>query len=659
MRKRSYIFLGIIVVCLLLLGLSLSGSLETTSYVKREGQPMLKQIIDEGSKRKQKRTLDYNPKDVSQEVFGLYLPNYDENGEEVSVIRGAYTIFLRNRIYRITNPEIEFASLGEGDENKNKPKNIIITSDFGEIDKVTKEGFLYENVVTRLENGVQILTDDLKYLNEEKSIYTNGFVTVKGEGMKITGSGFEVSMLDSKVRIKNDPEMEINSTGDILFSESEKTTPDPQSGEIPTAGNNMSENLFIRSTDELVFEYKNKLATFYDNVRISKGKSTIFCDKLSIYFASGMHDVERLIASGNVLASDGEKTAKGESLSWNTLDQVAVLDDDPFAEFFNNNLTISAAKIKFFKEQSKMEVPVSGQLVTTAKKQRKKSQGQKEKNDLPTFSSQELDMQDITITWKGQMLFNQESNQAVFEKDVVVNKEETKLYCDKLVITHDEEGALKNLVATHNVYLIEKQEDSQREAKGDKVIWTAQGNYTELYGDPMASVKDGEKDLSAPKISFSQNDQKMLAEGKGELIVKAHMKKEKDSEFVYINWEDKMIYDGIIKTANFFGFVKVTKGNEKLDCDKLDVLFYDKNKIKKLIATENVYIASPDLENSSGVGSLLVWDFSQNVAVLTGNPLAELRRSGARTFSKKVFFDINTKRVHWEGKPHWLVYEGR
>ncbi|GJQ58757.1 MAG: hypothetical protein SCALA701_15580 [Candidatus Scalindua sp.] len=618
---------------------------------------MVKQIIDESAKREQKSSLDYDTKDVSQEVFGLYLPNYDESGREVSVIRGAYTIFLQNRIYRITNPEIEFASLGEGDEDKNSPKNIIITSDFGEINKVTKEGFLYENVVTRLENGVQIFTDDLKYLNDEKTIYTNGFVTVKGEGMKITGSGFEVRMLDSKVRIKHDPEMEINSTGDILFSKSKNKTPRPESSKDTTVGSNISENLFIRSTDELVFEYKDQLATFYDNVRISKGKSTIFCDKLSIFFASGMHDVERLIASGNVLASDGEKTAKGESLSWFSAEQVAILEDDPFAEFFNNSLTISGARIKFFKEQGKMEVPVPGQLVTIAKKKKKQRSEQEESDASPTFSSQELDMQNITITWKGQMLFNQETNQAVFEKEVVVNKEDTQLYCDKLVITHNEEGALKNLVATHNVHLIEKQEDSQREAKGDKVIWTAQENYTELYGSPMASVMDGEKDLSAPKISFSQNDQKMLAEGKGELIVKAHMNKEEDSEFVYINWEDKMIYDGKIKTANFFGFVKVTKGKEKLDCDKLDVLFYDKNQIKKLIATDNVYIASPDLENSSGVGSLLVWDFAQNVAVLTGNPLAELRRSGARTFSKKVFFDINTKRVHWEGKPHWLVYE--
>ncbi len=657
---------------------------------------MLKQIMDDGSRSKQKSAMDYNPKDVTQEVFGLYLPNYDEDGQEVSVVRGAYTILLRDRMYRITNPEIEFANFGNEDEHKNKPKNIIITSELGEIDKVTKEGFLYGNVITRLENGVQIFTDDLKYLDENKIVFTNGFVTVKAKGAKITGSGFEVSMHDSKVRIKNDPEMEIYSTGDILFSEPEDTsTDDGQNSKtaVTATGGNISENLFIRSTDELVFEYRNKLATFYDNVRISKGKSTTFCDKLLILFSSEVQDVDRIIASGNVLASDGEKTAKGESLSWSTVDKVAVLEDDPFAEFFNNNFTISAATIKFFKEQSKMVVPVSGQLTTTAKKQEQKGRDQNGKSGRPVILSPELDIQDVTITWKGKMSFDQVANQAVFEKEVVVNKEDTKLYCDKLVIINDDEGTLKNLVATNNVHLIEKREDSRREAKGDKIIWTAQGNYTELYGSPVASVKDGEKYLTAPKITFSETAQEMFAEGKGEMIVGSQegktevvvdsesgkgvvvvdsqrgntevaadsqeVKEEEDSGVIHINWEDNMAYDGIIKTANFYGLVKVTKENEKLDCDKLEVLFKDKNKIKKLIASDNVYIESPDMESSSGVGTLLIWDFSKNVAVLTGDPLAELRRSGARTFSRKIYFDINTKRVHWEGKPHWLVYEGR
>jgi lipopolysaccharide export system protein LptA len=57
------------------------------------------------------------------------------------------------------------------------------------------------------------------------------------------------------------------------------------------------------------------------------------------------------------------------------------------------------------------------------------------------------------------------------------------------------------------------------------------------------------------------------------------------------------------------------------------------------------------------LGTLLEWDLIKDKAVLTGNPLAELRRSGNRTFSKKIYYDLITNRVHWKGRPHWKVYD--
>lgn len=620
---------------------------------------MLKQIIDESSKRKQRLTQKLDIKDITQEIYGLYLPNYDKDGREVSVIRGAYTVFLKNRIYKITKPEIEF--LSTGNENNNQPGNIVITSDFGEIYIDTNKGFLYGNVITRLEEDFKIYTDDLKYLPDEKIIYTDGFVTIKSEGMEITGSGFEISLTDSKAWVKDDPEMEVKSNHDdfFLFPVKEATASNSKSQTV-IANGNIDENIFIRSSGELVFENEKRLITFHDNVRVSKGKSTIFADKLTISFGSSMENVKNIIASGNVLASDGTKTAKGESLSWDSEKQVAILDDDPVAEFFDDKVSISAARIKFFKDQGKMDVPVGGQLITTVSVGSKKSDGQDENKEtmsiLPS-SGKNQSYESITITWSGRMSFQQDVNQAIFEEDVVVNKKGSKLYCGKLIVTFDDENeGMQKLEATRDVLFIEKRGDSLREARGEKMVWFSKGNYIELYGSPLASVKDGEKQISAPKISFSEDENKMLAEGKGNLLVKTYTKKEEDSEFIDINWDKKMVYNGKNKTAIFYEMVNTVKGEEKLDCDRLDVLFFDKDKIKKITALGNVYIESPGLENTEGVGTLLVWDFSENLAVLTGDPLAELRRSGARTFSEKIYFDMNSKRVHWEGKPHWQIY---
>ncbi len=653
MRKRRFVYMGVISVCFLLLVLSLSGLLEYTSYIKKEEQPMLKEIMDEGSKRKQRLALGSDAEDITQEIYGLYLPNYDKDGKEVSVIRGAYTVFLKNKIYKITKPEIEF--LDVSNENNNQPGNVIITSDFGEIEKTTSKGFLYRNVIIRLGEDLKIYTDDLEYLPDEKRVNTDGFVTIKSEGMEITGLGFEISLADSKAWVKNDPEMEVkgNRNDLALFPEKKTTT--------SNVNKNIDENVFIRSSGELVFDHKEKLVVFRDNVRVSKGESTIFADELSIPFDSSMENIKKAIASGNVLVSDGTKTAKGESLTWDSEKRVVILDDEPVAEFFDDKVSISAARMKFFNDQGRLDIPVGGQLTTVVdmggRKNDEQDENKKTMSILPSSDKNQAD-ESITITWGGKMSFLQNENQAIFEDDVIVNKKGSKLYCEGLIITLDSEnGAMQKLEATRDVFFVEKKDDGLlREARGDKMVWISTGNYIELYGNPMASVKDGERQISAPKISFSEDENKMLAEGKGSLLVKTHTEKEEDSEFVDISWNQKMVYNGSNKTAIFYEMVNTVKGEDKLDCDRLDVLFYNKDEIKKVTALGNVYIESPGLDNIEGLGTLLVWDFSEDRAVLTGEPLAELRKSGARTFSEKIYFDMNTQRVHWEGKPRWQIY---
>ncbi len=154
-----------------------------------------------------------------------------------------------------------------------------------------------------------------------------------------------------------------------------------------------------------------------------------------------------------------------------------------------------------------------------------------------------------------------------------------------------------------------------------------------------------------------ESEKKIPDEGEGNLLAESSIKKSKvDPNLLRINWNKEMIYNGSSQVANFYELIKLTKEKEKLDCDRLDVFFDDQDKVRKATAFGNVYINSPDSDNTEGLGTLLEWDLIKDLAVLTGNPLAELRRSGARTFSKKIFFDIRTKRVRWKGRPHWKIY---
>jgi LPS export ABC transporter protein LptC/lipopolysaccharide transport protein LptA len=652
-KRRRLIYLVIIFICFSTLALSISGLFRFTTFVKKEEKPMLKEIIDEDSKRKQRLTQVPGTKDITQEIYGLYLPSYDDNGKVVSVIRGAYTIFLDNKTYKITKPEIEFAGDSNNDGNGHQSKGVVITADFGEMDKTNNKGFLYGNVITRFGEDLEIYTEDFTYSPKDNTVNTDGPVTVKGGRMKVTGTGFEISLSDAKASIKNEPEMEIISNKDEVFLFSDKEG---------SANRDTAENIFIRASGNLVFENKKKLAIFYDNVRISKGKSTVFADKLSVPFDSKLENMEQIIASGNVLASDGEKNAKGETLTWDSEKEIAILEDDPVAEFFDDKVSITAPKIMFYKVHGKMEVPVAGQLTTVvnlkSKKQVEKDTNSKTKIIFAPSDKKTIN-DTITINWKGRMSFVQNTNQAIFEDDVIATKEGTKLYCERLEIRFDNENdSLAEMVAIKEVHMIEKRDGSLREARGDKLIWAATKEYTELYGNnPLATVINGDMQISAPKITFSETEDKMFAEGKGNLLAKTSSEEDgKDAEYLNINWNKEMIYNGRNQVANFYEMIKVTKGKEKLDCDRLDVFFDDQDKIKKATAFGNVYINSPDSDNTEGLGTLLEWDLIKDLAVLTGNPLAELRRSGSRTFSKKIYFDMRSKRVHWEGRPHWKIF---
>ncbi len=102
---------------------------------------------------------------------------------------------------------------------------------------------------------------------------------------------------------------------------------------------------------------------------------------------------------------------------------------------------------------------------------------QREKRERTEYKKAIYDT--ITINWKGSMSFDQNTNLAVFEDDIIVTKEGTKLYCERLEISFDKENdSLKELKATQDVRLIEKKGASVREARGDKLTWTSTKSYS-------------------------------------------------------------------------------------------------------------------------------------------------------------------------------------
>src|SRR3989337_2775711 len=143
MTKRRYILIGIPAACVLAIIVSLVIS-QPRKYTKNHKE-------------------------------NLTAPNYDEKGKEVLVMRGKSTYLLSNNIYKIIEPEIEVM---DSANTESGTQSVLITSDSGEMDNTSNEGYLSDNVVVHLDPETQLNTDYLRYLPEKKYVYTDDPVTI-------------------------------------------------------------------------------------------------------------------------------------------------------------------------------------------------------------------------------------------------------------------------------------------------------------------------------------------------------------------------------------------------------------------------------------------------------------------------------------------------
>ncbi|GJQ22897.1 MAG: LPS export ABC transporter periplasmic protein LptC [Planctomycetia bacterium] len=650
MTTRRYILIGIPIACILSIIVSIVIS-------KPKGE--LKSAKRNTPSARQLQNVSGNSKDtVTQTVQGLTMPSYDEQGKEVIIMRGENTILLNDNVYKIISPEIEVtdsANTGDGTQS------VFITSENGEMNKTSEEGYLSDNVVIHFDPDTRLNTDSLRYLPEKKLVCTDEPVTIYGKGTKIVGQGCEIDLVNKKMWIKKDAEMEMDGIKNDLFFLSKDSalqntqTPDDNTVLPEEAGTKetSSEKTYIRSSGQLIFDKQpdSNIMTFNDHVELKKGSSTVFSDKLVIFLDPQTKQTKQAIASGNVLASQGTKIAKGSSLTWDVDTQSATLEDTQKAEFVKDDLNIDAQKIIFYKDTGKIDIPSPGSLKTKIREK-----NGKKRSTAGTGKANN----NVTVTWEGKMNFLDNAREASFEKNIEVQREDSTLLCDNLNVTFNgRDYDIQSLKATEKIHIIDRRDNLFSEAVGDRATWDAKNKVTVLRGQPFALLREGNKrQILAPKVLFYEDGKTVLCEGKGSLYERGEEKplnQSAEETDLKVNWTKKMLYHDTLKKASFFEEAEATRGGQKLQGDQIDAYLGNDQNIDKIIATGNVYFFSKRLENSEGFGSLFTWDLVKSIAVLTGNPKAELRKGGSRTFSETVYFDLAGNRVTWEGRPHWQI----
>ncbi|MEK7852915.1 MAG: LPS export ABC transporter periplasmic protein LptC [Planctomycetota bacterium] len=654
MAIRRYVLLTIPLVCLIIIFVSLIVYRPTEN---KESQSQKQKETPASTKKSQERTK--NSDTIRQSVEELSMPSYDEKGKEILVLRGENTILLNDNVYKIIAPEIEVM---DSTDTENGTQTILITSDKGEMNNVSREGYLSDNVVVHFDVDTKLNTDYLRYLPNKNQVYTDNPVTILGNGTKIIGEGCEIDLINKKMWIKKDVVMEMGGMKNDPFfmpdkspkQESETSSEDTVPAEAADAKEAKTEKTVIRSSGQLVFEKQvdAQILTFNDQVVMKIGATTVFSDKLIIYIDPATKQAKQSVAIGSVLASQEGKIAKGNMLTWDVNTQSATLEDDRQAEFVQEGMNLYAEKMIFYKNIGRIDVPSAGTLQVEPKK-KGKTAGNAEESDVDV----------INIAWEGSMAYVSDAREATFEKDVAVRRENSILSCNHLKVKlSDHDDSIMSLKGLENVHIIKQKEGGLvSEAVGDQVVWNVKNKISILRGYPFVILKDGEnRQIFSPKVVFYEGGHNMLCEGEGSLYEKAdklHSQDEAENEDLKVKWLKKMFYNAELKKASFYEGVEATKGGERLDSDQMDAYFDGNQKMTKLIAAGNVYFLSKNLDGNEGLGSFLTWDFIQNTALLTGKPKAELRKGGSRTFSEEVYFNMAKNQITWEGSPHWQVID--
>ncbi|MGR3220730.1 MAG: LPS export ABC transporter periplasmic protein LptC [Candidatus Anammoxibacter sp.] len=696
MTKFRYFLIGVVGICVLFLMLSISGVLQridtktdSTSFLNKDKAGRINSLIENDE--------DGIYGKSNQSILGLNIPWYDSSGRVAAVIKSRHTTLFNNKIYKIKEPVIKF-KINSGKKAILSFAEITVTADNGIMDIETTIGTLTGNVVIHLDNNIQIKTDSLSYLPAKSVIVTDDDVLIIGDKMKIQGQGLEVDLANARGYIQNNVEMEFteDDSGAMLDNKAEGLTKRPEKQSIADLFDELNSeedkpDSYVRAEGQLVFDMNMHTITFHDDVQAVIGGMVIVADELRIILESEKKRIKKVIAIGDVLAMNQDNIAKGNVLVWDAETNVTTIEDTTAAEFLNETILITANIIKLNQIKGWAEVPTAGKLVTKSNLSLLGSTNSNQNEEPETRNEGSFDLNDIdsqmdaadyyrkyknmrnqfvaddihnnvTITWKGRMFFRASEHIAEFEEEVTVVKEDSEMSSEKLTITFNDDNDIKSIIAAGKVNINEQSGNYVTNATADIMTWGMDNEPIELVGDPAAKIKLGNKQLSSPKIRIFENGDIISAEDEGNLVINSRSQaggNKNKTGYIYLEWHGNMVFNNKEGRASFYDRIKAFKDGLNIQCDVFDVYLDDEENVEKIVASGNVYVTSDILANLEGLGTMLTWDVVKNIAILTGDPVAELRKDGSRTLAKRVLFDIDARRVTWEGRTQWqIVSEG-
>ncbi len=395
-------------------------------------------------------------------------------------------------------------------------------------------------------------------------------------------------------------------------------------------------------TDRMIFEMDQHVATFHKDIHASRDDLRIGAETLRVVFDEDNKKVTKLVGEdpkGGLRLEHSQGTGSGARVEWDAADETASLFGSPRAVVVmkDRERRLEAPKIFVDTREEAIHTEGGGLLHSPADKSKeKKKEGSLSLSD------------DLNITWTDTLDFERASQQAVFKGKVTARSGKNALDADALTVQFEEAEkkapsgpdkapsvSLKRIVADGHVKM--RQGDEQQ-GSGDRFVWDAASDVATLEGKPAQASGALQKQayryyiegalIKILKVSQDKKDIRVSGEGLLRFSLPkladagALMKGEKSGD-VSITWRDRMVFDQISGKGFFEWNTEVTYGTHKVQSRKLEVALTDDNHLDKVHAIGNVYLQDTE-EQQEATGDTLVWNRTQNQAVLTGNPDASI-----------------------------------
>ena len=212
-----------------------------------------------------------------------------------------------------------------------KEEDIKLTARRGDFNKVDGKVHLEQDVVITTSSGTKLTTDSLDWDRKNQLVTTQDAVNIQRDNMVTVARGAKGEPNLKKVALEKEVKVDVNPVA-----------------QGQDAG--LKEKIMITCDGPLEIDYEKNIASFNNNVKVERTDSTIYSDKMDIFFiasnktdreaenAQGASDktssfmgskIDKIIARGNVKVVRGENISYSDEAIYTASDRKITLNGRP------------------------------------------------------------------------------------------------------------------------------------------------------------------------------------------------------------------------------------------------------------------------------------------------------------------------------------------